>query len=707
MTRQLLFFTFLLFSHWSYSQTDPAIQLENHALWNQIATNTKATIQHIYQDLLPKAKNEEQKTLYHFNLGRAYLQQGRYDSAYHYLSHASYVSDSLHLDYIKAYALTQWSIYNFEFEQLDDAFENATEAAEIATSLGDSTLFHFSQILIGEYSCFYAKDEKGVKVLNQAKHYFEQNKSWAYAATALNILGYYYYQKDALATSVKCIEKAQQYVHVKGFKSLQNKIEANMGFVLLGLEDYENAYQSLIKSIKLSDFKGDLNTKGLAANTLAKYFYNNMELDSALHFAQLGYDIGTEISCQRTIALSSFSLGSIYFEKQDYPKAHHHIDQTLAIGETINNSFYKGRSYFEKGRLHFTQQQFQLALKLSQKALEEFKILQDQFWKGETHLQLAKITEAIGQVDTALQHNKAYQVINKKIQEENQTKKIAIVQQQFQLEKQQDRIEQLEQQSQLELANSRKNKIMAATLAGLLGLAVVIFLLAFRQKRLKLKKEVAEMKQQLLRLQMNPHFVFNSLNSIQNQLLKGNTESSILLMGKFSRLMRQVLNNSDKTFVSIEKELELLRIYLDLEQIRTNHKFDYEIRIDQSVDIYNEQMPSMISQVFVENAIWHGIAPKKDKGSILLDLKKEKGSILFSIVDNGIGRKYSLATKTNSQKNHQSLGTQLVKQRIKQINQQFSKNIKLLIEDKNDASNRFTKNGQIKNSGTSVHIVLS
>ena len=699
MNRQFLFIILFSLSHWSYSQTDIAIQEENDVLWNHIATDTKAAIQHIYQDLLPKAKTEEQKTLYLFNLGRAYLQQGRYDSSYHYLTNTSLLADSLQLDYLKACALTQWSIYNLEFDQYESALENATTASKIAKVLGDSTLFYYAQILIGEYYCHYGEAEKGVQILQQTQHYFERNKLWANAATALNVLGYYYYYHEDLVTSVKCLEKSQQYAQVGEFKSLQNKIESNIGFVLLGLEDYENAYRSLRKSLALSDFKGDLNTKGLAANTLAKYFYEKTEIDSAYYFAQLAYDIGNQISCQRTIALSSFSLGTIYFEKQNFPKAHDYIDLTIRIGEAMNNTFYKGRSYFEKGRLHLVQKQFSLALQLSQKALEEFKTSKNQFWEGETYLQLAKITEALGQVKVALQHNKAYQAINQKIQQENQTKKIATVQQQFQLEKQTDRIQQLEQQSKLELANSRKNKIVAATLAGLLCLAVAIFLLAFRQKRLKLKKEIAEMKQQLLRLQMNPHFVFNSLNSIQNQLLKGDTESSILLMGKFSRLMRQVLNNSDKTFVSIEKELELLRLYLDLEQIRTDHKFDYEIRIGPTVDIYNEQMPSMISQVFVENAIWHGIAPKKEKGSILLELKKEKGAILFSIVDNGIGRKYSLATKTNSQKNHQSLGTQLVKERIRQINQQFSKNIKLLIEDKTDTT--------VQNPGTSVHIVLS
>ena len=301
-----------------------------------------------------------------------------------------------------------------------------------------------------------------------------------------------------------------------------------------------------------------------------------------------------------------------------------------------------------------------------------------------------------GQLKKAIEYNKAYQATKEQLNAKDRIRKIATVEQQFQIDQQEERIAQLEQKSQLELANSRKNKLVAGGLAALLFLVIIVFVLAYRQRRLKLKKEIAEMKQKLLRIQMNPHFVFNSLNSIQNQLLKGNTESSVLLMGKFSRLMRKVLNHSTETFVSIHEELELLRLYLDLEQVRTNQKFNYEIRIDDAVDIHNVQMPSMITQVFVENAIWHGIAPKPDKGNILLEIKQRKDMTVFSIVDDGIGRKYSLQSKTHSQRNHKSLGTQLVKERIQQINRQFSKKFELMIEDISGSK-----------AGTEVNIILN
>ncbi|MEZ4932630.1 MAG: histidine kinase [Saprospiraceae bacterium] len=197
---------------------------------------------------------------------------------------------------------------------------------------------------------------------------------------------------------------------------------------------------------------------------------------------------------------------------------------------------------------------------------------------------------------------------------------------------------------------------------------------------------------------MNPHFIFNSLNSVQNQFLKGDAATSLLIMGKFSKLMRLVLNNSNETFVPIHDELELLRLYLDLEQLRTNQKFQYAINVDEEVDIYNTSLPSMVTQIFVENAIWHGIAPMGEKGKITLNIARQNSLTVFSVEDNGVGRKYSLRSKTNTQKEHRSLGVELVTERIRQINRKFTRNIRLFTEDLEDVD------GTAK--GTRVNLVF-
>jgi len=202
-----------------------------------------------------------------------------------------------------------------------------------------------------------------------------------------------------------------------------------------------------------------------------------------------------------------------------------------------------------------------------------------------------------------------------------------------------------------------------------------------RQRKLAFENALVDVKQQLLRLQINPHFIFNLLNSIQNSVLTLKKEKSIELISKFSKLMRQILQNSDKEKVSIHEELLLLTNYMDLEKIRTRDKFDYEVTIEEGIDIHNEEIPSMILQLFVENSIWHGIIPKEGQGHIQVKIEKENGGIEVVIDDNGIGRKLSTIHKSKDQQQKVSMGMKLIRQRIQTLNRKYRSNINMHISD--------------------------
>lgn len=202
-----------------------------------------------------------------------------------------------------------------------------------------------------------------------------------------------------------------------------------------------------------------------------------------------------------------------------------------------------------------------------------------------------------------------------------------------------------------------------------------------RQRKLAYENTLVDVKQQLLRMQINPHFIFNSLNSIQNSVLTFRKEKSIELISKFSKLMRQILQNSDNEKVSIQEELLLLTNYMDLEKIRTRDKFDYEVEIDDTIDIHNDEIPTMILQLFVENSIWHGIIPKEGRGLIKVKIEKENDGINVIIDDDGIGRTLSANYKTEDQKEKVSMGIKLIKQRIQTLNKKYRSNIAIHIHD--------------------------
>ncbi|MBK9320036.1 MAG: histidine kinase [Bacteroidetes bacterium] len=161
----------------------------------------------------------------------------------------------------------------------------------------------------------------------------------------------------------------------------------------------------------------------------------------------------------------------------------------------------------------------------------------------------------------------------------------------------------------------------------------------------KLATQRAEQEMKLLRAQMNPHFIFNALNSIHNCILQKDTMTASSSLTKFSRLVRRILESSRQAIVSLETELSTLELYIQLEQMRFNTKFDYKISIEPGIDMNEFSVPPLILQPFVENSIWHGLMPSSKKGIIEIEVKKRGDLLHFSIIDNGIGRQKSADLK--------------------------------------------------------------
>lgn len=183
------------------------------------------------------------------------------------------------------------------------------------------------------------------------------------------------------------------------------------------------------------------------------------------------------------------------------------------------------------------------------------------------------------------------------------------------------------------------------------------------------KVQVSDTEMKALRAQMNPHFIFNSLNSIGDFISRNDIKTANVYLSRFAKVMRMILENSEKKEVSIEDDLKALELYMQLESIRLNGKFTYEITVDKDIDKENTLIPPLILQPFVENSIWHGISKKEGAGKITIHIKKEGDMINCIVEDNGIGRKKSEAGKSaTSQSEKKSLGMKITNARIDIIN---------------------------------------
>jgi ligand-binding sensor domain-containing protein len=196
------------------------------------------------------------------------------------------------------------------------------------------------------------------------------------------------------------------------------------------------------------------------------------------------------------------------------------------------------------------------------------------------------------------------------------------------------------------------------------------------------KVEMSKIELKALRSQMNPHFIFNSLNSIQHYIFHSKTDEAIKYLSKFARLVRIILNNSDKPTVTVEEDIEALKLYLELEQMRFEGKFEYELIIDPSVDTDYDVMPPMLMQPYVENAILHGLNPSPKKGKLNIHLSAKNNFLICTITDNGIGREKSAEIKhTMPKSKHKSLGMKITEDRLKILNEINNSQLSVTITD--------------------------
>lgn len=188
-----------------------------------------------------------------------------------------------------------------------------------------------------------------------------------------------------------------------------------------------------------------------------------------------------------------------------------------------------------------------------------------------------------------------------------------------------------------------------------------------------LQQQATELEMQALRAQMNPHFIFNSLNSINHFILQNNKRQASEYLTKFSRLTRLILQNSQVALVPLQTEIEALELYLQLEALRFDHHFAYSISLPEKTNIAGIKLPPLILQPYVENAIWHGLMPKEEKGLLKIEFMEEGPWLYCKISDNGVGRQQAKKRKRLSSSTHKSMGLEITAHRLANLQGEMGK----------------------------------
>ena len=213
-----------------------------------------------------------------------------------------------------------------------------------------------------------------------------------------------------------------------------------------------------------------------------------------------------------------------------------------------------------------------------------------------------------------------------------------------------------------------------------------------------MNKRFGDLELKALQAQMNPHFIFNALTAVQSFILNKDTHAANSYLTKFSTLMRQSLESSRRKFISLQDEMDMLNNYIALEQVRFGDKFDFECVVGANVDVGTE-IPSMLLQPFIENAINHGILYKEGRGHLTLTFLKDNEALQCIIDDNGVGRKEAARRQALSLQPHISRATQIMQERVVMLQELEDVRVRILIIDKIDE--------QKNNSGTKVVITIA
>jgi sensor histidine kinase YesM len=220
--------------------------------------------------------------------------------------------------------------------------------------------------------------------------------------------------------------------------------------------------------------------------------------------------------------------------------------------------------------------------------------------------------------------------------------------------------------------------ILLATLLIICVVAIAILYIKYKA----IKRRNLQIEQQLLLSQMNPHFVFNSLTAIQSYIFRNEAHLASKYLASFAKLIRLILENSRVELNTLEREVTTLKHYLELQALRFEGRFDYKIEVDDQIDIDNIQIPPMLAQPFIENAIEHGFIHSSEKGMLFIRfLSKGENCLTIEVEDNGIGIEKSRQIQMERGKNHRSLATEITQERIRKIRNSKGLNIEMSIID--------------------------
>ncbi len=513
---------------------------------------------------------------------------------------------------------------------------------------------------------------------------------------SLNMISVVYRRTDAIKSALDYSQEALELAETVtnpsiGLKRSMNVSLNNVGNIYQILEQYDLAIEKFERSIVLET---ELDNKlGLAINhqNLGECYEAQGELEDALKNFRRSLVYNEIIDSEKGKIICNYSIAHVYVHLGRLSQAvsilEEYLQRAIQLGDQkivtavyINygwaliqiGDYDNAKSNLEKGLALAESLEFNTEIAEAHKFLYELYLKNDEFEKGLYHYKLSKSFEK--RVTNSLNLRYVNDMILR-----------------YESDLRSSQLARLAEENESVRLRLRKNKTALLIVGIFLVLLIGILYILYRQSQLNAEKRLLTLEQSMLRSQMNPHFLFNSLNSIKLYIINNEKKNAVHYLNKFSKLVRKILEASSQKEITLAEELDTVSLYMNIENIRFSNEINFNIHVKDELDIHNIKIPSLILQPFLENALWHGLSSKEGEKNIDLEVRNGKsGFIEIIISDNGIGRDFAEKIKEGKVLKRKSVGIDITKERLANFSKDFQNQFNVEIIDKFDSENRPT-----------------
>jgi tetratricopeptide (TPR) repeat protein len=554
--------------------------------------------------------------------------------------------------------------YFFLAQDFNNSSQEATIALKLSQSTGEIKIIVRTMFFLGRYSLRTGFFNESIDYYNNAITLARKEHLKGYIPMGYRLLADVYYTMGKTKEYNKSLQKL-----IEASNEEKDTVYLKTGYYLLGTSlTGENRNYRKADSLEFQDYK--------VPDSLV--FRDFKKADSLL---RMSLELSLKKKDTITTVLSLANLGWNFYREKKFDSAIAAYNRSLTYSDHLMYHAYSANANGNLGTIYRDKGMTELSLKYYAKSIEQAnrdKDLSSVYW---VYLDMSDMYLQKKDTSNAFKNYVLYKKYSDFYLKKSNTQGLVDAKIRYDADAHKKELQLLS----LRVSNQR---LLIYGYTGLFVLSLAIGILLFSRSKINSKRRLSEMNRKIaeitqanLRQQMNPHFIFNTLNSIQYYMYQHDKLATNNYLTKFSSLMRKVLENSQHTSIPLRDELEALNLYLELEMIRFKDKFDYEIKIDDEIDPLLYKVPTMLIQPYVENSISHGLMPCEGKGLVKISLKLENVYISCTIEDNGIGREAARENKRKSENNHNSLGTQIVSSRLDLVNALYGTSLKTIYTD--------------------------